>query len=466
MEVQRSQPPTFSFAATAVGSTSTDSPQSVTVQGIGNQSVDNVSPGLTVGSNSFEQVEGSGTPADCTSQFSLNPGATCNLSISFIPQTTGSIVSAATFTDNALNAAVASQSVTLQGTGTRATQAPAFTSAASTTFTVGTAGSFTVTATGLPAPTLSESGALPSGVTFNATTGVLSGTATAAGTYNITFTASNGVGSNAVQNFSLKVIALQSIAVAPSHPSLAKGLTLQFTATGTYSDASARDITASVTWTSSKPAVATITAAGLATAASQGPTTISATSGAISGSTVLTVTTPALTSISITPVDPTIVIGGTRQFVATGKYSDGSTKTLTVSVTWASSNTSVATIVSGGSTPGLASGGGVGTSTISATLGSISGTTTLTVQPALVSIMITPVNPSLKVGATLQFTATGHYSDSSTQNLTSSVTWTSSKPGVATISTSGLATAVAKGNTGIKAKLGGITSSTTLTVTP
>src|SRR5271157_4152202 len=117
VEVQRSEAPTLSFAATEVGSTSTDSPQSVTVQNIGNQSLAAVSPGLSIGATSFAQVAGSGTPADCTSSFSLEPGASCNLSVSFIPQTTGSIVSAATFTDNALNATAATQSVSLSGTG-------------------------------------------------------------------------------------------------------------------------------------------------------------------------------------------------------------------------------------------------------------------------------------------------------------------------------------------------------------
>ncbi|MGA3328041.1 MAG: choice-of-anchor D domain-containing protein [Terriglobia bacterium] len=117
VEVERSGAPTFSFAATEFGSTSTDSPQSVTVQNIGNQSLDAVPPGLSIGATSFVQVPGSGTPADCTSSLSLQPGASCNLSVSFIPQTTGSIVSAATFTDNALNATAAAQSVSLSGTG-------------------------------------------------------------------------------------------------------------------------------------------------------------------------------------------------------------------------------------------------------------------------------------------------------------------------------------------------------------
>ncbi|MBZ5705507.1 MAG: choice-of-anchor D domain-containing protein [Acidobacteriia bacterium] len=87
-------------------------------------------------------------------------------------------------------------------------QAPAITSATSTTFSTGTLGSFTVTATGFPIPSLSEAGALPSGVTFTDNhngTGTLGGTPSAAGTFIVTFTASNGVGSNAMQTFTLTV---------------------------------------------------------------------------------------------------------------------------------------------------------------------------------------------------------------------------------------------------------------------
>ena len=90
-------------------------------------------------------------------------------------------------------------------------QAPAITSANATTFTVGQAGTFTVTATGFPTPSITRGGAaLPSGVTFvdnGNGTGTLSGTPAAGtgGTYAITFTASNGVSPNAVQNFTLTV---------------------------------------------------------------------------------------------------------------------------------------------------------------------------------------------------------------------------------------------------------------------
>ncbi|MGD0881939.1 MAG: putative Ig domain-containing protein, partial [Acidimicrobiales bacterium] len=95
-------------------------------------------------------------------------------------------------------------------------QAPAITSAASTAFNAGTAGSFTVTDTGYPAPTVTESGTLPSGVTFSG--GVLSGTpgAAAGGSYPITITASNGVGSNATQDFTLTVDQAPAITSAAS----------------------------------------------------------------------------------------------------------------------------------------------------------------------------------------------------------------------------------------------------------
>jgi large repetitive protein len=126
VELHRSQPPTFNFGSTVVAFTS--SPQSVTVQNIGNQPLNAITPGLVVGGPNFLQVAGSGTPADCTSSFLLAPGATCNLSISFEPQTVGNLTAAATFTENALNTIPsASQNIALQGTGYQLGQTITFT---------------------------------------------------------------------------------------------------------------------------------------------------------------------------------------------------------------------------------------------------------------------------------------------------------------------------------------------------
>jgi hypothetical protein len=82
---------------------------------------------------------------------------------------------------------------------------PAFTSANSAAFQLGVAGTFTVRATGAPAPTLSETGTLPGGVTFTSATGALAGTPTATGTFPLQFTAGNGVLPDAIQNFTLTV---------------------------------------------------------------------------------------------------------------------------------------------------------------------------------------------------------------------------------------------------------------------
>jgi hypothetical protein len=143
---------------------------------------------------------------------------------------------------------------------------------------------------------------------------------------------------------------------------------------------------------------------------------------------------------------------------------------LTTTVTWGSATTAVGTISNAAGSKGLASALAAGSTTITATSGSISGSTTLTVTPAtLVSIAVTPTSPSIALGTTRQFTATGTYSDSSTQNLTTAVTWSSSTAVVGTISNAagskGLASAITAGSTTITATSGSVLGTATLTVT-
>jgi hypothetical protein len=91
---------------------------------------------------------------------------------------------------------------------------------------------------------------------------------------------------------------------------------------------------------------------------------------------------PPLQSISVTPANPSVAVGATQQFTATGTYSDGSTANLTNQATWASSTTARATINSSG----LATGVSAGSTTITATSGSVSGTTGMSVTAAALSI--------------------------------------------------------------------------------
>ena len=87
-------------------------------------------------------------------------------------------------------------------------------------------------------------------------------------------------------------------------------------------------------------------------------------------------------------------------------------------------------------------------------------------SPSLVSITLTPTNPSVAAGNTQQFTATGTYSDNSTKDLTSAATWTTSNAEIATIDSAGLASAVSAGTATIMATSGGVSGKLALTVTP
>jgi Bacterial Ig-like domain (group 2) len=92
-----------------------------------------------------------------------------------------------------------------------------------------------------------------------------------------------------------------------------------------------------------------------------------------------TLTPTGLVSITVTPATPMLSVGSTQQFIATGTFSDGSMQNLQ-SVTWSSSSQVAATITNDASDHGVALALAAGTSTITASAGSISGSTVLTVQ--------------------------------------------------------------------------------------
>ena len=236
-------------------------------------------------------------------------------------------------------------------------------------------------------------------------------------------------------------------------------------------------MTVSLTWSSSDTAAATVSntagSEGLAVSAAAGTTTVTASDPAssVSGTTQLTVTPADLVSIEVTPTNPSIALGTGKQFTATGTFTDGTTQNLTAALTWSSADTAIATI----NTSGLVASVAVGATTITATDPgtNINGTTQLTVTPAeLVLIAVTPTNPQVALGLNQQFIATGTFTDGTTQDLTTSVTWSSSDTNIATISNAlgseGLTTSVSEGATTITATdtVTTVSGLTTLTVTP
>ena len=156
--------------------------------------------------------------------------------------------------------------------------------------------------------------------------------------------------------------------------------------------------------------------------------------------------------------------------MATGTYSDGSTQDLTEFATWISSDRSIVEISNADGSEGEATGTGTGSATLTAAFSGVSGSTGITVTaPKLKSITISPNSPRIRAGGTLQMTATGHYSDGSTQDLTDVVYWTTIDPSVALFDYSGhhpgLVRAFRPGVVGLRATYRAETKITFATVT-
>jgi hypothetical protein len=250
-------------------------------------------------------------------------------------------------------------------------------------------------------------------------------------------------------------------------------MSLQFSAQGTLENSAVQNLTSWATWTSSDTNIATVSGLGLATAiTAPGSTMISATFSGITGT--VSLSTSAVATISTSPTMTSIAKGTSKQFTASGVLIDGAIHDLTTWATWTSSVPGVATVSNTAGSKGLATSLATGTTLITATFDSVvsSPVSTLVVtQATLVSIVIAPTSTSIVLGKTQQFTATGTFTDASTQDITATVAWHSSSPGVAAISNTagskGLATSVVEGTTTITASLSGVTSdSATLTITP
>jgi len=245
-------------------------------------------------------------------------------------------------------------------------------------------------------------------------------------------------------------------------------------ATGVFSDQSKQDLTTQVQWSSGDPTLLSISntapTIGIALGVAPGSTTVSATFGTISGQTTATVTPATLTRLEIAPATPSLAAGLSQAFTATGIYSDDSNVDVTKRVTWTSSDTTVLSFSTVAGSEGLAEAEKAGAATVTAALDGQTATTDLTVKAAnLVSIALAPTTASLPKGTTAAFKATGTYTDNSTLDITSSVTWSATDATIVSVSnavgTAGIATGVGLGTTNVVATLSGVSGQSTVTVT-
>ena len=285
---------------------------------------------------------------------------------------------------------------------------------------------------------------------------------------------------------------LDSVSVSPASQALTVGQTAQFTATGTFgnaSHASSQVITGAVTWSSSSPSVATVSSGGLATAVGAGTTTITANAagfnGPISSSAIITVTSSgggvaggSVVSVAIIPSSQSVSAAGqTTQFLAIGTTSSGATVNLTGQVAWSSSSPSIATINAATGLATAVTKGAVtitalysnagtvvtGTASMTVTVGTSQQFTSLTILPAAQTLTV--LNQQAQFIALATSGATGLQ-----QDVTSSaqVKWNSSAPAIGLVSSTGVAKDLGAGLSTITAELTNsdgsvVTNSATLT---
>ena len=197
---------------------------------------------------------------------------------------------------------------------------PQITSMASTTFTAGVFGSFTVMTSGNPTPSLSESGSLPSGVTFSDNgngTATISGTTTLAKSYSIIITAQNGVSPNATQNFTLTVNPgpLASLTLSPSSAAITAGGNQTYTAQGFDQYLNSRGDVTRVTTFSVTNGICTVNSCSSTVAGTQ---TVTGNDGGIMGTATLMVNPGAITRLVLNPNPSSITAGASQSYTAAG----------------------------------------------------------------------------------------------------------------------------------------------------
>lgn len=234
-------------------------------------------------------------------------------------------------------------------------------------------------------------------------------------------------------------------------------------ATASTRDASNNVLTGrTIVWASTNQSVATVDASGNVTTLAAGTTDITATSEGITASATLTVNAMQggqIATVTVTLAPASVVVGATSQ--ATVVFADANGSPINVNnITWASSDNAIATVDANGVVTAVAA----GTASITATGRGRSGLAQITVTLVPVAnVAVSLAASSVAVGQTTQATATA--TDANGATLTGrTVTWTSSDNNIATVSSTGVVSAVAAGTATITATVEGKTGSASVTV--
>ncbi len=269
-------------------------------------------------------------------------------------------------------------------------------------------------------------------------------------------------GAATLEVFATTAPSIIGLSVTPPKASTLPQGNAAFTAIANYQDGTTEDVSDSVSWLSSDPAVAQVDSGGLATGIAPGASDISATlvtsNGSVSDSGRLTVNTPEVTidELIVDPSTAEVLVGGKQAFMARVLLSDGTEQDVTSQVSWTSGDPGIASINGQGRATGIAEGVVAITATLNHEGAGYQDSAELTVTPAAVTIdelLVDPASATVLTGGTQAFSARVILSDGSSQDVTGDVSWSSSDSTVAQVDASGLATGLNEGRSEIIATL-------------
>ena len=250
------------------------------------------------------------------------------------------------------------------------------------------------------------------------------------------------------------------VEVAPVVLSLIVGRDTTVTARGELANGTFVD-DARIFWSSADPTIASVDTRGRVTAIRPGNTRVAASSGGQSALVQVGVAAPPVASVRVSPPTSGITVGAGVTLRAAALLASGDTASGRP-VSWRTNSPGIATVSASGIVQGLAT----GTASIIATVEGVSGSAVVSVTPVPVSsVLITPASGSVIITKTLQLAATTHAADGVVL-IGRVVTWSSSVPNVASVSTAGLVTTLTTGATAITALSEGKRGTARIVVVP
>ncbi len=212
-------------------------------------------------------------------------------------------------------------------------------------------------------------------------------------------------------------------------------------------------------WSSQNPAIASVSQGGIVTGVANGNTQVAVSAGGKSALIPVIVNPRPITLVRVTPSPLALLSGATAQLTAEALDAGGGSVTGRP-VIWATTGATVATVTSTGLVTGVAA----GTANVTATIDGVTGSSVVNVQPVPISsIVLAPSTATVIVGQSLQLTATPR--DSVGNALMGRVlAWSSSNPSVASVSSTGLVTALSRGTATVTASGEGASATARLTI--